>query len=99
MEPREAKPLQQLDEIAYNLETFQDGKSNVRLRNRILRQLRNLLKEAQRDSEYSATVATVVAQAPQYELVKTRLEALWLWSQEYVLLDAGLRDIAYASTL
>ena len=91
--------MQQLDEIAYNLETFQDGKSNVRLRNRILRQLRNLLKEAQRDSEYSATVATVVAHAPQYELVKTKLEALSLWSQEYVLLDAGLRDIAYASTL
>lgn len=89
--------LQQLDEIAELLRKFDSSDTNVRPRNRILRQIRNLLIEAQPNSEYSATVATAIVHANDYEFVKLELQRHGMWNTDLAKLDMAMSGIAYPS--
>ena len=59
------------------------------------KQLRNLMRQGQRDTEYSATVATVLIQSSRYADLVNRLKTLSLWSAEFDGLHRGLVSIAY----
>ncbi|MEI7776371.1 MAG: HNH endonuclease [Verrucomicrobiota bacterium] len=87
--------LQQLDEVACQLRSFDPNQADLRTKNRIFRQLRNLMREAQPNAEYSATVATAITQAQDYAFAKSELERHQLWTKEFTELDFGMRAIAY----
>ena len=87
--------LKQLDEVAHKLRAFDPSNSDLRTKNRIFQQLRNLLSEAQPSAEYSATVASAIIYAQDYAFVKSELERHNLWTSEFEALDAGMREITY----
>lgn len=49
-----------------------------------------LLEEARPTSEYSATTATILAGAPEYQIVKDGLKSLGRWSQDMITLESQM---------
>lgn len=68
-----------LERIREYLEEYQAGKITTRQRNKIVRGMEKLLREAGRSAEYSATTATALLGDPDYAVVKSGLHVLGEW--------------------
>lgn len=69
-----------LEQIAELIEEYQAGNDGTRRRNRIVRGMEKLLREASPSAEYSATAATALLGDPDYTVVRAALQDLALWA-------------------
>lgn len=67
----------------------------TRRKNKLINQVENLLREAQPQSEYGSTAATVLHGESKYHELKTELEKLMLWNNDLESLDNFSRGIAF----
>lgn len=74
-----------IDEAKEKLEIFKSNKS-TRSRNRLLGQLESTLLECQPSSEYSATTASILHSSDLYYSLKTEMEIMGLWSNNFKIL-------------
>lgn len=68
---------------------------NIPLRNRIVTGVKNILRQAQPDAEYSGTMATVIINDAEYIQLKIILENLNLWDDELNQLHKVAESIKY----
>ncbi|MGB8452746.1 MAG: hypothetical protein WCD89_10465 [Anaerocolumna sp.] len=64
------------------LETYKFNKSNTRLKNKIIKTIKDILSMAQPDSEFSAVIATMLLNYEDYIEIKDSLNDLELWDEE-----------------
>ncbi len=65
--------------------------TRTQTKNRVLRQLENLMREAIPEAEYSATVATVILNDENYHKVKKILKTNNLWNDELTNLETQMQ--------
>jgi 5-methylcytosine-specific restriction endonuclease McrA len=68
---------------------------DVKKRNKIISKLKGVMREGQTDSEYSATVATVIVHDESYHLIKDFLTKNGWWDDECQALENVIFDIAF----
>ncbi len=87
--------------ILDNLDVIKDSLNNYRgnpitkRKNKVIRQIEKLLLEAQPQSEYAATAATVLQKESSYPAVKLELQTLGLWNNDLEALDNISKDLAF----
>lgn len=86
--------LENLELVRDSLNSFKDNPI-TRRRNKVLSQIGKLLLEAQPQSEYAATAATVLQNESLYLSIKSELNALGIWTDELEIMDQKSRDIAF----
>ncbi len=82
-----------IEEIKDTISDYREDQS-VKKRNKLVNTVKDLLKEARKDSEYSALVATVLIQDDTYLKVKDDMKELALWDEEMDLLHNNAIEIA-----
>lgn len=90
--------------LLVNLEIVQDSLCNytanpiTRRKNKVIAQIEKLLLEAQPQSEYAATAATILQKESVYPTIKLELQTLGLWNEELETLDKNSINIAFNHT-
>lgn len=88
-----SKAVEELEEIREKLISY-DTQSNARVRTKIVSALRNLLFQGTPKAEYSAVVASYLLHDEDFEIVKTLMQQLSLWDEEFDKLEHQLRFCA-----
>jgi hypothetical protein len=89
--------LSVLEDLDERMEEYRYSPNTWR-RNRIIRGLKGVLKEAQPESIRAATIATAVASSQHYHSLKNDLNTLGLWDAELLALDTNTTSIAFKIT-
>ena len=76
--------LQILEELI--IEYVNNDNKSIQRRNKIINNLKDILKLSQPDQEYSATIATVIIQDNTYQKIKQQLSDNNLWDEELLQL-------------
>lgn len=100
LQPRQKiglKTRQQLDNLEDWVEQYVETPS-VRLRNKIHAYLQGILIEAQPDSEYSATVATVIWNDDSYRTIKDFFQKQDWWNSEFQELEKAIENNSFEMT-
>ena len=71
-----------INRLSEALEKYTEDISSVRRKNKLLSQMRSILRESHPTAEYSATSATILTQSMKFNYVKRELENLGLWDAE-----------------
>ncbi len=87
------KILEILEDIKNGLEENK-VKENIRIKNRILNKLKDLLREGTKENEYSATISTVILQSPDFMDIVNVLKKEMLWNSEF---DNIFSELKYCS--
>ena len=88
------KTREKLDDAEAWIEQYEQT-LDVKLRNRIQSCLRGILTEAQPNSEYSATVATVIWHDDSYRFIKDYFQKSGWWSLDFQQLESAVEKNAF----
>lgn len=87
--------------LLVNLEVVKDSIDNykanpiTRRKNKVIAQIEKLLLEAQPQSEYAATAATILQKESCYPSIKLEVKGLGLWNDDLETLDKNSVSIAF----
>ncbi len=85
----------QLDNLLTLTAEYASGEKNfTRRKNQIVRTLRDLLREAQPTSDYSATASTVLLNDEDYQQIKKDFQKANIWSKELNELEQKAKECA-----
>lgn len=86
--------LENLEHVKDSLRNFIDNPI-TRRKNKVISQIEKLLLEAQPQSEYAATAATILQNESPFPAIKSEFQALGLWNDDLETLDNISKSIAF----
>lgn len=88
----------QLEDLYFDLEKLDtEIRNDVRVKNRKLNKLKEILSTGQNTEKYSAFVATEIKENEYYGRIKNILESFEMWDEELKKLDEGLEEVRLAT--